>query len=51
MGKMLRMSNDFSSEAVGPLLLKFHVAPPLGGRTKDCLNGCSPLTKLAAMPV
>ena len=25
MGKMLRISNDFSSEASGPMLLKFHV--------------------------
>ena len=36
MGKMLRISNDFSSEAAGPMLLKFHVEPPKGGGTKDC---------------
>ena len=28
MGKMLRISNDFSSEASGPMLLKFQVKPP-----------------------
>ena len=28
MGKMLRISNNFSSEASGPMLLKFHVKPP-----------------------
>ena len=32
MGKMLRISNGFSSEAAGPMLLKSHVEPPLGGR-------------------
>ena len=35
MEKMLIVSNDFSSEASGPMLLKFHVEPP-GRRTKDC---------------
>ena len=34
--KMLIISNDFSSEASGPVLLKFHVEPPWGRRTKDC---------------
>ena len=33
--KML-ISNDFSSEASGPELLKFHVEPPWGRRMKDC---------------
>ena len=33
-GKMLRISNDFSSEAAGPTLLKFHVEPPFGGERK-----------------
>ena len=28
MGKMLRISDDFSSEASGPMLLKFHVDSP-----------------------
>ena len=28
MGKMLRIPNNFSSEASGPVLLKFHVEPP-----------------------
>ena len=45
---MLIVSNDFSSEASGPVLLKFHVEPPLGRRTKD---GRSPLTKMAAMSI
>ena len=36
MEKMLIISNDFSSEASGPVLLKFHVEPPWGRRTKDC---------------
>ena len=27
-GKMLRISNDFSSGASGPMLLKFHLEPP-----------------------
>ena len=29
-GKMLIISNDFSSEACGPMLLKFHVEPSFG---------------------
>ena len=36
MEKMLIISNDFSSEASGPMLLKFHVEPPWGRGTKDC---------------
>ena len=36
MGKMLRLLNDFFSEAAGPLLLKFHMEPPWGGVMKDC---------------
>ena len=35
-GKMLRISNDFSSEASGPVLLKFHLEPPWGRGMKDC---------------
>ena len=35
-GKMLRISNDFSSEASGPMLLKFHVESPYVGGMKDC---------------
>ena len=47
MGKMLRISNDFSSEASGPMLLKFHVEPPLVGGTKDCeFQMISPLKPL-----
>ena len=45
--KML-ISNDFSSEASGPVLLKFHVEPPWGRRTK---NGRGPLVKMAAMSI
>ena len=36
MGKMLRISKDFSSGASGPVLLKFHVEPPWGRGMKDC---------------
>ena len=31
----LTFSNDFSSEAAEPILLKFHMEPPYGGGTKD----------------
>ena len=31
MEKMLIISNGFSSEASGPVLLKFHVEPPWAG--------------------
>ena len=34
---MLIISNDFSSEASGPVLLKFHVEPPWG-RTERVLK-------------
>ena len=47
----LTFSNDFSSEASEPILLKFHMEPPKVGGTKDCLNGRGPLTKMAAMPI
>ena len=49
MGKMLRISSYFSSEAAN--VLKFHVEPPWGWGMKDCLNGCGLLTKKAAKPV
>ena len=42
MVKMFRISNDFSSEASGPMLLKFHVEPPKIGEKKDCENGRGP---------
>ena len=32
----LTFSNDFSSEAVEPILFKFHMEPPEGGGTKNC---------------
>ena len=51
MENMLIISNDFSSEASGPVLLKFHVEPPWGRGTKYCLNGRGLLIKMAAMPI
>ena len=51
MEKMLIISDDFSSEASEPVLLKFRVEPPRGRRMKDCLNGRGPLIKMAAMPI
>ena len=51
MGKMLRISKDFSSEASGPMLLKFHVEPPLVAGNERLLNGHGPLTKMAAQPI
>ena len=36
MEKMLIISNDFSSEASGSVLLRFHVEPPWGRRMKVC---------------
>ena len=49
--KILRISNEFSSEASGPVLLNFQVEPPWGRRTKDCYNSHGPFTKIAAMPI
>ena len=49
--KMLRITNDLSSEAAGPMLLKFYVEPPLGRGKTDCYNGCGPLTKMATIPI
>ena len=46
-GKMLSISNYFSSEATGPVLLKFHVEPPWDRGMKVCLNIRGPLTKMA----
>ena len=51
MGKMLIISNDFSSGASGPVLRKFHLEPSWGREMKDCKNGCGPLIKMAAMPI
>ena len=39
MEKMLIISNDFSSEASGPVLLKFHVELPLDRRMKIAKMG------------
>ena len=33
-GKMLRITNSFSSEAAGPIWLKFYVEPPWAGERK-----------------
>ena len=46
----LTISNDFSSEVTEPILLKFHMDPARLGNER-LLNGCSPLTKMAAKPV
>ena len=35
-----------SSEASGPMLLKFQVEPPWSRGRKDCKNGRGPLTKM-----
>ena len=40
-GKMFKISSDFSPETAGPMFLKFHVKPPrdgmgVGGEPKDC---------------
>ena len=51
MGKMFRISNNFTSGASGPILLKFHKEPPEVGGMKDCKNGHGLLTKMAAMPI
>ena len=51
MGQMFRISNDFSSGASGPILLNFHMEPPLVWGMKDCWNGRGLLTKMAAMPI
>ena len=47
----LTFSNDFSSEVPEPVLLKFYMEPPKVVGTKNCENGRSPLTKMAAMPI
>ena len=39
MEKMLIISNDFSSEASGPVLLKFHAEPPWAGEWKIAKMG------------
>ena len=39
MEKMLIISNDFSSEASGPVLLKFHAEPPWAGECKIAKMG------------
>ena len=49
--RSLTFSNDFSSEAHEPVLLKFHMEPPQFGGTKDYLNSHGPLTKMAALPM
>ena len=39
MEKMLIISNDFSSEACGQVLLKFHAEPPWAGERKIAKMG------------
>ena len=43
--------SNISSETSGPIEVKFHVEPHLDGETKDCSNGPSHMTKMAAMPI
>ena len=47
----LKFSNDFSSEAAEPILLKFHMEPPKVGGMKDCKKSHGLMTKMAAMPI
>ena len=47
-GKILRISNDFSSEAAWPMLLQFLGEPPWSRGIKD---GRGPLSKMTAMSI
>ena len=57
MKKMLIISNGFSSEASGPVLLKFHAEPLWAEEWKIAKNAkiakmiYGPLIKMAAMPI
>ena len=51
MGKMLKISDSFSSEAAGRILLKFHVVTFQGGESERLLKGRGPMTTMAAMPI
>ena len=50
-GKMLKNSNNFSSEAPGPMMLKCHVKFPWGRGTKSCYNDLGPVNKMVACPI
>ena len=43
-------SNDFF-ETIWQNIFKFHVEPSVKGGLKICINGHSPLIKMAAMPI
>ena len=43
--------NDFSSETPWSNFFKLHVEPCVKGGLKFCINGHSPLSKVAAMPI
>ena len=45
------VSNDFSSETIGPIVTKFHMWSAWVGGTKNCSNGPGHMTKMAAMPI
>ena len=45
------VSNDFSSETIGPIVTKFHMKPPWVGGMKSFSNGPGHMIKMSAMPV
>ena len=48
---MSTFSNSFSSETIGPIEAKYHMAPPWDGGMKVYSNGPGHMTKMAAMPI
>ena len=50
-GKNVDNFNSFSSEASGPVLLKFYAEPLWAGERKIAKIGYGPLIKMAAMPI
>ena len=45
------ISNDFSSETIGPIATKFHIQPSGLLGKKNCSNGLGHMTNMAAMPI
>ena len=45
------ISNDFSSETTGPIVIQFHLQPPGPSGQKICSNGLGHMTRMAAMPI
>ena len=45
------ISNDFSSETIGPIATKFHIQPPGPLGKKNYSNGPGHMTNMAAMPI